>query len=248
MTVAPEGFVSHGEALDQLFAVVGSPVAPARDLAGARRVYPASGSFRWEIHRGGPPERVVLPEETVWLDARWALVERLFYAHPVLLPHLREAGEAAGLRPVEAWEWSCMGLHRLLAAWRAADGLVRADLRPALLSFGLDEEHEPERLLPYEVYYPRARLDALSAWLEEVLRPRVCRGRGRWRDLVSRCVVRHRLGRRDGPEAVLERLVRESLARRAGRWVELAGRPGGLGRVRTSTFRRAAISALDGRW
>lgn len=235
----------HREAMERLWrASAGGSDPPALDRwERCHRRFPDRGGWLW-VRRveGGEEEPVVDPMATAALDARWSVVERAFRSYGELSPRIRAAGESGEPRGVEMWEWSCIGLHQLWEGWRSADGVVRAELKPAQISLD-DGGFEPAQRRRYEISYPLVRVEALAEQLEAAASRR---GPAPWRLTVASAVARHGLGPDHGPAELLGRLVDEGLARRYGCYVRVLGADGLRRRLRRPTFDRAARRALAG--
>jgi hypothetical protein len=232
----PDEIQSHHDALDSLWAAAdGLTPAPPPGYERCQKRFPDDRSWHWARLTAVGEERVLSPEALAWLDRRWAIVVRVFQSFAELEPRLRPAGADREPRGVEPGEWSCIGLHRLWDGWADAEGVVRADLRPALISTHPDEHVEAE-LAEYELFYSRARVVALA----ETLR----RERGDdWTVALEGFVARQGLTASQSPQDVLSALRAAGLGRRAGATVHLT--LGGVERdASVAEFQRAARHAL----
>lgn len=235
-----EEIQSHRDALDALWAAAddGLTPAPPPGYERCQKRFPDDRGWHWARLTAVGEERVLSPEALAWLDRRWAIVVRVFQSFAELLPRLRPAGSDREPRGVEPGEWSCIGLHRLWDGWSDAGGVVRADLRPALLSTHPDE-HVEAVLVDYELFYALERVEALA----ETLR----RERGDdWTVALEGFVARQGLTAGHTPLDVLSALRVAGLGRRAGPTVRLT--LAGVERdVGVAEFQRAARHALGAR-
>jgi hypothetical protein len=208
-----EELYTHLEALDALWAAVdGSVPPPGCDRCQKR--FPEGERWVWVRLTPSAEERVADAGVVTFLARRWAVVERVFQAFSDLLPRLRPVGATSEPRGVQGWEWSCIGLHALWDAWGDPRGVIRADLRPALLSTHPDERVEAAPT-DYELFYSRSRVDDLAAAL------RLERYDG-WTAALGDFVVHQGLTAESTPQDVLSALRAAGLGRRAGGAVRLA--------------------------
>jgi hypothetical protein len=234
-----EEIQGHRDALDALWvAADGLTPTPPPGYERCQKRFPDDRSWHWARLTAVGEERVLSPEALAWLDRRWAIVVRVFQSFHMLLPRLRPAGADREPRGVEPGEWSCIGLHRLWDGWADEKGVVRADLRPALLSTHPDE-HVAVEHCDYELFYSRERVEALA----EALRGE--RGDD-WTVALEGFVARQGLTAGQTPQDVLSALRAAGLGRRAGATVHLT--LGGVERdVGVAEFQRAARHALGAR-
>jgi hypothetical protein len=252
-----DNVVLHIEALNYLWDRLGGSLAPPSGHEQCQKRFPDEDNWHWVRIADWGEDRVESPAALAWLNARWAIVERIFQEFTELRPMIRRRGDDNDPRGLEAWEWSCIGLHRLWDGWTHPDGLVRADLRPALFSFETDETPQ-EELVEYELFYAVERIEALATELasadkaddadEEPL-PETTEVSDQEPslslDVLRKCVLREGLTSSDKPLKLLATLKRDGLARKEGAHVVLTLDGGDSNSMSIVDFQRTARSVLD---
>lgn len=252
-----ENVVHHIEALNYLWEAHGGQPSPPEGHEKCQKRFPDEENWHWVRITDWGEDRVESPAALSWLNARWTIVERIFQDFTALGPMIRRHGDQQVPRGLEAWEWSCIGLHRLWDGWNHAEGLIRADLRPALFSFDSNEPPKDEPL-EYELFYSVERIEALAAKLSgadesEVKSDKSPTGAAQeqeqppdeWHGVLRGCIARKGLSSSEKPLKLLAALKNEGLARKEGGHVVITVERGAAVEVTIAEFQRVARQTLD---
>lgn len=252
-----ENVVHHLEALNYLWETFSGPSSPPSGHERCQKRFPDEENWHWVRITDWGEDRVESPAALSWLNARWTIVERIFQDFTELRPMIRRPGDQQVPRGLEAWEWSCIGLHRLWDGWNHEEGYVRADLRPALFSFDSDEPPKEEPL-EYELFYSVERIEALAAELSganesDVERTESPPGATKieeqpaetWHSVLRDCVARKGLSSSEKPLRLLATLKKEGLARKDGGNVVITVEGGDAMTVSIAEFQKVARRTLD---
>lgn len=252
-----ENVVHHVEALNYLWEALSGLPSPPSGYEQCEKRFPDEENWHWVRITDWGEDRVESPAALSWLNGRWTIVERIFQDFAELKPMIRRPGDQRVPRGLEAWEWSCIGLHRLWDGWNHSEGLIRADLRPALFSFDTDDAPK-EELLEYELFYFVERIEVLatelggaggskdegdaspeSAMQSEERSPEL------WHNVLRGCIARKGLSSTEKPLKLLAALKSEELARKDKGRVVITVEGGDSIAVSVAEFQKAARKALD---
>ena len=233
-------FTQYLDALDSLLEASAGPGMHVESHGTYRRHFKEGDEYYWVLPTTHGFRRLPVEKLVARLDARWSLVEIVFGSFVELQPHIRAKGSDSEPRPVQAWEWSCVGLHQLWTAWGKRSEHIQADLRPALLDDADTREFECVDLHEFELFFTLKRVEGLAKELREQRRKR-----DRWQALLMACVEKHDLGPKATPFTLLGKLRDEGVAQKRGQEI-LFNLEDGERAVKIQTFQRIARLALKG--
>jgi hypothetical protein len=138
--------------------------------------------------------------------------------------------------------WSALGHlgSAPVEGWQDHEGVLRADLRPAL--FDLGEGAETDRLEAYRLFFPRAGVLRLAEALRAAPRARWVS----WHRTIADVIARHELGPASRPLDVLRAATEDGLATRVEERVTILDVAAAPTVVARSTFRGVARGMIRG--